>query len=134
MISAPCPWLTSSPFSTFQLLAWLGSLNLQPVKSLPLNRVMGLPQTGRTCPLQGWRSLANPRPGSSAGAGRGACKLATHQLPLKGRVFTKTFFPLRGYEFDFSVLHLDLRQWRGMVRGSDHDNFGLALRLRNLDP
>src|SRR5208337_899133 len=95
------------------------------------DRLAPLPET---CPLQGWRSPANPRPGSSAGASQSAHKLATHNLPFKLRVFIKTLFPFRREEFNLAFFHLDSRRWRRMIREPCHEDFWLVLLLRNLDP
>ena len=52
-LATPSRGSRASPPSTFQVRAPLGSLNFQPVKSLPLNKVIGLPHFGvRSCPLR----------------------------------------------------------------------------------
>src|SRR5579871_5926473 len=45
-ISEPLPCMTSVPSSTLQLLARVGSTNVQPARSLPSNNGMGAPHLG----------------------------------------------------------------------------------------
>src|ERR1700678_1504678 len=44
--SGPCPGLTSVPSSTFHIAVAFGSLGCHPLRSLPLNNWIGLPQFG----------------------------------------------------------------------------------------
>ena len=112
----------------------VGSLSLQPVKSLPLNNVMGLPQTGAPVRFMAGALLPSPLPGSSAGVGRGAHELATYHLPLELHVLGVTLFPFRRDEINLAVFHLDPRQRRRVIRDSYHNHFGLALLLGDFDP
>src|ERR1700722_6776453 len=46
MSSAPCPGLTSVPFSIFHVAVDAGSLRLHPLRSLPLNNCVAFPHFG----------------------------------------------------------------------------------------
>src|SRR5208282_2073001 len=92
----------------------------------PAGKILAIEQCDRFAPfwgispLQGWRSLATPLPGSSAGPSSSAHKLATNQLSLKHHVFSKTLNPLRREEFDLPFLQFGVRQWHRAIRDTHH--------------
>jgi hypothetical protein len=124
------------PSSTVQFAARLGSLNLQPLKSLPLNKVTGLPPLRGAFPFQGWRCALRPVHCQEAPLGLVVVPTSwpPTNFPLNTVSSLKPSSPLGERNSISPVFEIHLFQFSLRRMKSLHHNLEVGLLLRDLDP
>ncbi len=130
----PWPGLTRFPSSTFHSLAGFGLSGFHPVRSLPLNNLMGLPHLGVPVRL----SEGALRPVHVHGVPSGPVVLPDSVCPFqrafKDHVIFAIFFRFRRNKSQMTLRDCDFRQ-RPCISPAAHElRFELSVFLLDLDP